>query len=87
MLIAVSVFVAHVSAARLDIQAAEVSDAPMASGGMEPTRTWLIARLGADPGVKTRLETPNDAPLARLRAAAIDMADAVEAYLIASRPE
>jgi len=54
---------------------------------MESTRTWLIARLGADPGVKTRLETPNDAPLARLRAAAIDMADAVEAYLIASRPE
>jgi uncharacterized membrane protein YccC len=80
MLIDAGVFVAHVSAARLDIRAAEAALSPTVRERTDATRKWLIARLAADPAAAERLVEPDDPPLARLRAAAVAFVGAVEAY-------
>lgn len=85
MLIAASVFVAHVSAARLDIRAAEAAASPTVRERTDATRKWLIARLAARPEAAAKLVAPDDAPLARLRAAADELVDAVEVYERASK--
>jgi uncharacterized membrane protein YccC len=80
MLIDASKFVAHVSAARLDIRAAEAAASPTVRPRTDATRKWLVARFAADPEAASRLVEPNDPPLARLRAAATALVAAVEAY-------
>lgn len=83
MLIAVSVFVAHVSAARLDIRAAE----PANLSALDPTRRWLVARLTAKSGADAPFAEPDDEKFSRLRAAALELIAAVEAFEEASQAE
>jgi uncharacterized membrane protein YccC len=88
MLIAASVFAAHLSAARLDLR--HPGDDPMAPTpeDAERTRLWLVARLATGAEELTRLEAPNyEGPLSRLRAAAIRMIEAARAYERASTRE
>ncbi len=87
MLIDASKFVAHVSAARLDIRAAVAASSPTVRPRTDATRKWLVARLDADPALAAGLNEPDDPPLAPLRAAAIALVGAVEAYESAAAPE
>jgi len=86
MLIAASVFAAHLSAARLDLR--HPGDAPMAPNrdDAEKTRLWLVARLATGAEAASSHETPNfEGPLSRLRAAALRLIEATRAYERASR--
>jgi uncharacterized membrane protein YccC len=79
MLIAASVYSAHVSASRLDIRAAVAAASPTVGPRTEATRKWLVARLGVAHGGEKPPE-PDDPPLARMREAANAFVEAVEVY-------
>ena len=84
MLIAASVFVAHLSAARLDLRGAEKDGSALIESDAASTREWLSERLTADP-TKTGDPPPQEeAPLPRLRAAALRLIDAARAFEEAS---
>ena len=85
MLIAASVFVAHVSAARLDLQETPEPDRASARLQAEATRQWIVARLKA--GAEEVLEPEDEAAMARLRASAIGLLEAAQAYESAAREE
>jgi uncharacterized membrane protein YccC len=81
MLIATSVFVAHVSAARLDLHEAEHGSAPAALEAVAETRTWLAKRAKAS-GAAASVA---DAPLPRLRRAAEGLISAAREFAEAAR--
>ena len=85
MLIAASVFAAHVSAARLDIRAAVEGASTTVRETVEATRNWLARRMAVKPNAD--LPKPGDARLERLRAAAEDLIAAVESFEQAVKAE
>ena len=85
MLIAASVFVAHVSAARLDLQGAEGADREAARAQARSTRQWIVGRLAS--GTEDEPAPESDAPMARLRLAAHGLVEAAQAYQSAARGE
>ncbi len=86
MLIAASVFAAHLSAARLDLR--DPGDDPLAPTpeDAERTRQWLVARLATEADAASSAEPANfEGPLSRLRAAALRLIEAARAYERAAR--
>jgi hypothetical protein len=81
MLIAASVFVAHVSAARLDLHEAEGAAAREAREAVEATRVWLAMR----PKALVASAAAADAPLPRLRHAAEGLIAAARDFAHAAR--
>jgi uncharacterized membrane protein YccC len=80
MLIAASVFVAHLSAARLDLRGAETEVAGLVESDAAATREWLVERLAADPATTCDPPPQEEAPMPRLRAAAVRLIDAARAF-------
>jgi uncharacterized membrane protein YccC len=78
MLVAASVFVSHVSAARLDLRNVDIAKPTREDA--DDTRRWLAGRLASDPADTMAEQPDEDAPLARLRAAAIDLIGAARTY-------
>ena len=78
MLIAASVFVSHVSAARLDLRNVDIAKPTRVEA--DDTRRWLADRLASDPADTMAEELDEHAALPRLRAAAIDLIAATRAY-------
>ena len=78
---------AHLSAARLDLRGAEKGGAAIASSEAEATRQWLAERLAADPATASDPPPQENAPLPRLRAAAMRLIDAARAFEQASAHE
>jgi uncharacterized membrane protein YccC len=87
MLIAVSVFVAHVSAARLGLRGAEPEIAALVESDAADTREWLAERLAADPRTTSDPPPQRNAPLPRLRASVTRLIDATRAFEQACSPE
>ena len=76
MLIAASVFAAHVSAARLDAQGGEGEALRLSPRDAEGTRAWIAQRLAGGGGG----EIAPDAPRPRLRAATLSLLERAAAY-------
>ena len=81
MLIAASVFAAHLSAARLDLRHPEDDPLAPTPEDAERTRQWLVARLATGADAASSAEPANfEGPLSRLRAAALRLIEAARAY-------
>jgi len=76
MLIAASVFAAHVSAARLDAQGGEGEALRLSPRDADATRAWIAARLGGAGGGEKTAEGPRP----RLRAATLTLLQRAAAY-------
>ena len=83
MLIATSVFAAHVSAARLDVREAEDAAAPAALAAVAETRVWLSKRAKATGAVAPAA----GASLPRLRRAVDALISAAREFAEAARSE
>ena len=87
MLIAASVFAAHLSAARLDLRHPGDDPTAPAWDDAERTREWLVARLAIGADEAADPEPANfEGPLSRLRAAALRLIGAARVYERASKP-
>jgi uncharacterized membrane protein YccC len=80
MLIAASVFVAHLSAARLGLRDPNAEGSAQARIGAEATRQWIVKQLAADPESTGDRTEEAVAPLPRLGSTAIGLIDAAHAF-------